>query len=347
MKKIYIITVEKTLNYGAYLQAYALYDITKQYAEQVSLVKTHSRHPYQDTIKQIVKAFLKLDFKRVNYARQLLKSYVQSWKKVKFSEINKITKDDIVITGSDEIWNIHRKACLENPIFFGEGIPTNNLIAYAPSCNITTVEEFEKQPHLVQALTKYHCIGVRDKHTQEVISHLVDQPITVVTDPTLLHPVTFYESIEQGKKLENYIVVYGDSNFTKEEIEEIKQFAKKENKKLIAPGLYQEWCDENIPVSPFEFLSLIHHADYVITNSFHACVFSTLYHKNFVAYCEKKKKVINFLEEMGLQNRDREQHGSLLEVIEEPIDYEKVNRVVEKKRLDSLEFLRNTIKELE
>lgn len=41
---------------------------------------------------------------------------------------------------------------------------------------------------------------------------------------------------------------------------------------------------KEIPVGPAEFLYLIHHAELILTNSFHASVFAILFHKRFITF---------------------------------------------------------------
>ena len=66
------------------------------------------------------------------------------------------------------------------------------------------------------------------------------------------------------------IANYGySSRITKQEGKEIKHFAKKNGLKLIAIGGEHSFCDVSIYPKPFEVLSIIKNAAYVVTDTFH------------------------------------------------------------------------------
>lgn len=345
MDKIHIVTVQNSLNYGAYLQAYSLSNFLRdEFNKEVYFVKTNSRHPYIDTIKQVIKAMIKLNINKALYMIKLLFKYKKGWKEFKISRIKDVDKTDTCITGSDEIWHIHRKAFLDYPIFFGAGIKASKRIAYAPSCNITSLEEFKIEEWIKGHLEKYTAIAVRDDHTQKVISTFLDNKVEKVVDPTLLRDINYYYGIEkQLNTFNNYILVYGDNNFTEEQITEVKRFAQENQLKLIAAGLYLEWCDLNISASPMEFLGLIHNAAYIITTTFHGSVFSIIYKKQFVVYAGKKIKVMDLLKEFELEDRNMTTHVGLEKRLKATIDYNKVGKRIENKRDSSIKYLLNAM----
>jgi len=53
--------------------------------------------------------------------------------------------------------------------------------------------------------------------------------------------------------------------------------------KFLILGLYRR-MGERLPVGPAEFLYLVHHAELILTDSFHASVFSILFHKRFITF---------------------------------------------------------------
>ena len=55
-----------------------------------------------------------------------------------------------------------------------------------------------------------------------------------------------------------------------------------------------------------DWLSYIKYADIVLTDSFHGCVFSMLFHKQFVAYCNKSGgygRIQSLFESMGISDK--------------------------------------------
>ena len=61
-----------------------------------------------------------------------------------------------------------------------------------------------------------------------------------------------------------------------------------------------KWCDDQIIVTPRQFLSVMKHAQYVVTSTYHGTVFSTLLKKKFVVI-HPSIKVIDYLEQIGLK----------------------------------------------
>ena len=97
---------------------------------------------------------------------------------------------------------------------------------------------------------------------------------------------------------------------------------------------------------PSEFLYLVHNAEIVFTDSFHACVFSILYNKPFYVIERVAKGMKNMnsridtlLNKMGLQNRKFE---SVIETNCEDI-YEEVNKKLNIEREKALSFMKNAL----
>ena len=87
-------------------------------------------------------------------------------------------------------------------------------------------------------------------------------------------------------------------------------------------------------------------AQYVITDSFHACVFSILYQKPFVVYGNKHRGMARFhslLAIFGLEDRLVTTPEEALDVIARPIDWNYVNTQLTKWRKKSLNFLTSSL----
>jgi hypothetical protein len=113
----------------------------------------------------------------------------------------------------------------------------------------------------------------------------------------------------------------------------------------------EKYVDEApVDVGPFEFLNLIKHAKYVCTDSFHGCVFSTIFEKNFYAFkrfsdldkMSTNTRVTGLLNKFELLGRLVEEYD---EICLDSIDYSKVNEKVEEFRDYSLNFLTSALKQ--
>lgn len=344
MKKVAIITVQNSLNYGAYLQAYALSKTCSEINENTYFINTKARKPYRETFRQIIKALLQFKFKKIGYELTLIKKYKKAWKEFKIISPKDINKEDICITGSDEIWNIVRREMLNFPIFFGIGINTDNIVSYAPSCNTTPIELFKEQPQLITALKKYKNISVRDNHTKEVVTELTKKNVVKVLDPTLLKKKEYYQEKEDVVDIDGkYILVYSYSDDIKlDEVKQIKEYAKENDLKLVAVGLHLDWCDINIAASPMEFLGLVDKSEKIITSTFHGTIFSFIYRKNFIVYPGNKNKILNFLEDWNLQSRSTKVK-KFEDIVEEEINYDIIENEIDKEIQKSKQYINNIL----
>ena len=102
------------------------------------------------------------------------------------------------------------------------------------------------------------------------------------------------------------------------------------------------WCDKQIMATPFEFLSFIKNAEMIVTETFHGTIFSILYNKNFVSFANNKSKLCDLLERFNLESRDASKKN-LISILKEKIDYAKVNKILEKERKKSIDWLINAI----
>ena len=99
-------------------------------------------------------------------------------------------------------------------------------------------------------------------------------------------------------------------------------------------------------------MALIHHAEYVFTDSFHAVVFSTIYNKKFFAFDRDERnstysinaRINDFLKEYELQDHyvgngtvPSEEEDNTLEL------RSAVQEKLEKSRLESYAFLKRTL----
>ena len=81
---------------------------------------------------------------------------------------------------------------------------------------------------------------------------------------------------------------------------------------------------------PISFISLIKNAEYIITTSFHATVFSIIFNKKFIVVSNSKtsSRLANLLNKLDYN---------------EKIDYEIVEKLLEKERNKSIAFLKKAI----
>jgi len=339
---ICIVTIYNSPNYGAFLQAYVLYNVLKELGHEVTFLDTGARKQSKKIIKSTIKKIILFKFEKAYFE---LKKYWTFKKYIKYCDLcrkdtNSMNNQDIFVFGSDEIWNISRDEINKYPILFGVGIPDSYFVSYAPSINNTTLDETFSNQTFLNALQRFDKISARDKHSQKILNLITKKPVEYVLDPIFLYNVKQYETIEEKISKSGYILVYGYPNrFTSKNINEIIEYAKSKNLTLISVGNYFDWCDKNIAASPFEFLSYVRNARYVITNTYHGTIFSIRYCKQFASYAGSQIKVMDILENLELENQVVSESCTLENALGTNIDYIKVQEKLDRYIDDSYKYI--------
>lgn len=312
MKKVSIITCHDVYNHGASLQSYALlfyirnkgYDVTvvnykpAYLAKDFSYTSVPSKKYRKNFITKILYIVAKIPSKfqanlRARNFDSFSKSYISTTNEIYMNneDLRKISSMyDIYICGSDQIWN----TLFENgkdPAFYLNYVNSNKLkISYAASLATEKIydnyEEFVKEN-----VSNLDFISVRESSSKNILKSIgVNNDICHVCDPAFLLDSDQWDSIAaKFQKKEKYILVYDFDN--SENIRKVAmKIAKERNMKIysINPGKFS-YADKSFKtVGPDMFLALIKNSDYVVTNSYHAVVFSVIYRKEFLVIGRKE-----------------------------------------------------------
>jgi polysaccharide pyruvyl transferase WcaK-like protein len=354
--------MQRIINYGSFLQAYALKkSIEKLGAECYFIdIKRGVQLPGNEmtnSIVAIIQRIIRVTYNLFINRRQTLTSY--KYKKIlrkkfvnEYYNILGLSKKyggkyDMVIIGSDEVFNCCKKSIWGySKQLFGEGVNAANVISYAASFGSTTlnkIEKFKITEDLGRALQNFKAISVRDDNSAQIIAELTGNAPLMHLDPVFIH--NFNNEIEGCNiDIKNYIVIYTYINRIKEkvEIEEIKKFAKKHNKKLVSIFCWYTWCDELlIPNTPFEVLAYFENADFIITDTFHGTIFSIIKEKKFCTFirdtnCQKLNSLIKFF---NLQSRIVDKADRLEEILNTEIPYDDIRKKIKKEKNKSMQYL--------
>jgi len=261
---------------------------------------------------------------------------------------------DVFICGSDQVWNLnlHR-----SPALFLDFVPGGKRkISYAASISMNQLDS-EEQAFFQRYLPSFDAVSVRSEHERGLLRGVLPQKeVEVVLDPTLLLTVEDWERCCAPRIIEaDYILCYflGDSR-------EHRQFAQKIAIEMKLPIVtfpflhgYKRPADKgfgdffSVGDGPEGFVSLIKHARLIITDSFHGCVFSILYHKDFLAVLrtsnqDKKSmnsRIYDLLQRFGLGDRLLEDLEQGEKLYCKPVDYTVVEDILIRERKRSLAYL--------
>lgn len=189
-------------------------------------------------------------------------------------------KYDIFVAGSDQIWNPNFSFVgdLEYLTFASK----EKRFAYAASFGVDILSSDSKEC-CAKMLNDMNLISVREKSGAAIVEELTNKKVQVVVDPTMLLKKEEWEKVEKAPNINKingkYILLYflgGTSVAVKDILKNIG-----ENCEVINI-MDQDSNGNELPVGPAEFVWLIHHAECVITDSFHGSVFSILMHTPFI-----------------------------------------------------------------
>lgn len=353
--RIGILTYHRSHNYGAMLQAIALrFQLEKLGHEAYFIDYWPEYHRQMYALLSFRDALAKLKVKTLISNILLRRKRQQKIEKI-LSFINHYIvpycqpycnneRYDIVIYGSDQIWRKQSGMSYRfNPVYFGENIlQTEKHVSYAASMGIISMDEREKAL-LQKWLQKFSRLSVREKELQFVLEELGVKS-TLVLDPTLLLKDEEWDQLVPSKPLvrDRYILYY---RLQKKAFNEraIKKFASSHHCKLISLDGAVRLSQLNTfsTASPTEFLSLIKHAEYVFTSSYHGLIFSLIYKRPFFAsFKENSGRAESILKSLGLSQRlltpKTKNFGNI-----EDIKFDSIEQKIEDMKASSISFLKS------
>ena len=364
MKKVIITTFFKSENYGAVLQAYSMQTVLKEKGYHVSFLNYRDL-AIEDTYR--IRFFKKdnpywflrnffgtlLFYKKKKQRHLKFKQFLEERLHVGkplYDSVETIVRNppdaDIYITGSDQVWNSAITKGLSDIYTLNFGKNHIRRIAYAASIGTGSLT-FEEEKVLGEKLSVIDKISVREFTAKKLLSPCLPQKkICTVLDPVLLrNPFKWAAEISDiPREKEKYILAYllQDNEECKKTVDAL---AEKTGLKIIHFGkrqLYQNPSVSAYKRSPFEFVSLIQHAEYIVTTSFHGMAFSILFHKKFFVFppSDVGSRITDLLALLQIPERA---FGSLKEFLSkgytDEIDYQKVDMILEKERQKSLQWL--------
>lgn len=333
-----ILTLHNALNYGAFLQAFALKSVMEKEIGVPTNIINLSRNSLIERIMLIKSRYPK----RIIHHYRFLKEFDKVSSCLDISN-NAVKEYDVIIVGSDELWNLENGSFKHYKQYFGHGLDNKLIISYAVSSNKVTPERFLELTNKSEDFSSFNSISVRDQNTQNIVKIIGNREAKIVVDPTLL--IDDWKRYIVPCKEKNFILLYSMTVY-EDEKRAIRKLASETGKKIITIGCYNPWCDKSVYATPFEFLGYVQAADYVITSQFHGVMFSIIFNKQFVIQPQNKVKVLDAMEKFELNDRDVSGKEDLLQILQKEINYKHINSLVDNYRHESLEWLNEALKEI-
>ena len=315
--RIGILTLPLHTNYGGILQAYALQTVLERMGHDVKVIDYDYLYPrptYWKLIKRYIKTILGMQTLSVNYEKnlnkpeQIKRKYTQPFinKYIHRLPIKNIDIDlsenmfDCIVVGSDQVWRPEYNRNICN--MFLDFAETWNIkrIAYAASFGTETWNvSVEESIRCKELLHLFNMISVREKSAVKLCQHFFDINVHQTLDPTLLLSKEDYIdmlSINNMPKSNGNMFVYLLDD-TEEKRKMVNHIAAK--KKLVAFDVNlsqgKQATNRILPQPPVEkWIRGFLDAECVVTDSFHACVFSIIFNKPFVVCVNERRGATRF-----------------------------------------------------
>lgn len=332
--KIGILTFHWATNHGGILQAYALQKyLSEAISDSEVLIIDYWPAKYQKSIKRAISSRrlsaiinnLK-DVKKENIIAPFRSKINKTYRYYSEKQLRDFPPPvDILITGSDQVWNEFYTMKGEGGIttaYFLPFQPNAKRISYAASFGFVTLKP-EMEKIIKPCLEKFDAISVREQ-TGKAILDKIGIDSVVVCDPTLLLKSENYEKLCQNNIDGEYIAEYVLRAQSRETMIFVSEIEKEVsfNKNTVRIGMF--------PIE--EWLGAIKDASCLVTNSFHGVVFALKFHTPFFVVSENKNlKGMNdrfhtLLDVVGLKDRVISNISDVKEQLDKPIDWESVDR---------------------
>lgn len=346
--KINIITRHAIANYGSLLQAYATQNFFNNLGFTTGIIdyipESECGLKRVDTYASLaeVQGLKRIIYKTVKAPDELVKGkkfnkYRKSFLNLtqRYSTLKQLQDanfgDSILCAGSDQLWGYMPTKKIDEAYFLNFGTSKNKFIAYSASFGRTDFND-EFYNDLPKLLSKFSFITVRETSAKRIIEEKTPFKAEAILDPTLMMSREFWINLANKKVNKcKYILLYQlRSNKLMDEY--VKKFAKQQGLKIyrLTTSIYDYLkCGKTKCLkAPDKMLALFRDAQFVVTDSFHATVFSVIFNKQFVDILPPTthERITDFLDMLQLNNRivngvDDKQINSIVE----PIDYTFVN----------------------
>lgn len=377
--KIGILTLPLHTNYGGILQAYALQTVLERMGHEVYEVEKKRdwlptypplwKLPLSFGKRILIKYVLRRKGARIfrerydtkvypllrQHTQRFINRYIHQYKVDQLSELK--GKFDAFVCGSDQVWRYIYNDSFEydsaNVYLKFLGDEPCKRIAYAASFG---TEEWE-YPEDVTAeckkwIQKFDAVSVRESSGTKLCATYFDVAAKHVLDPTMLLTSEDYMSlVKRADVPENngnmFCYILDESREKSNVVIRIKDSLHLKPFFMNADcGRYTDELEKRIQPPVEAWLRAFNDSEFVVTDSFHACVFSILFHKQFVVIGNPSRglaRIHSLLSIFGLQDRLVSTQSQNIENLP-PIDYAKVDTVLNQWRSDSMQFLTSNLK---
>lgn len=299
--RIGILTIHGAVNYGSMLQAYALQREMEAVAGDDAVVlidylppcimDAYSLNPLKNMGNP--KQFLKycVNFRDRRKRNRVFREFAQDYFHLsprKYTNGKQLKRDcanwNVIVVGSDQVWN--PEIVKKDRTFWLEFAEKCYKASFSSSFGTTQIPESYRNA-LMQALKRFDSIAVREPSAAAMLSDMA-RPVTITCDPVFLLSAGQWGAVERKPEgvPDRYFLMYTVERNKKLEAL-VREAAEYFGLSVVDLGIRNNpraYFGVHSPeFGPREFLYLIHHADFMVTNSFHGTAFAGIFQKKCIS----------------------------------------------------------------
>lgn len=359
MSFINILTIHKEPNYGACLQAYALYKKIEElggHPRMIDLSIDYRHHKYSLLNKILIpvnnwlKGYQHCYDIAEEFSRKYCPNQIGNFHTLHEMESYSWNNDDAYIIGSDQVWNPSITGLLARCFtlsFLDKKV--KKRYSYAASFgHIQDRDRVAEQLH-IKDLKCFQKLGVREQFGKQYLMDY-DIPSTVVVDPTLL--IDNYKELlprSPERRKEILFLSLSDTKDMNNFVNEISRQMQEPVRKIFG-YLQPERAINKRFIKIEEWLYSIASSDIVVTDSFHATVFAIIFERPFLVFISaesKEARISNLLISLGISLDRIKRPGEIIDMDAlSPVDFVAVKENLKIQRKQSVNFLKDIVSEI-
>lgn len=276
-----IVTIQNRFNYGNRLQNYATQRILERHGLRVESMVQKTPKSIKTKARAIARKMLgkESESRELEMSTERLAAFDEFNEMIHFRDIfddrgNEIDRYDLIVAGSDQIWAMRKFAHNERWAYLQFAKPCQR-IALAPSLGIGSASSARKR-RLARYLKGFQNLSVREESGAKLIYEATGRVAQVLCDPTLVLNAEEWRAVASDRLIAEtpYVFTYLLGNENPEAVDVLEKVTL--HGKIPVVALSDRERHGEPPAGPSDFISLVDHASHVVTDSFHAAVFSAI-----------------------------------------------------------------------
>ena len=372
----YILTLPSFNNYGGVLQGYALQQVLQKHGVENNqigylprgLEEWYKRQGKREKLRAL-KTLLKMifypqaqrlpDYMIAAFFMQFRKKHMNLFRlNSQRTQLSKLSSAYRFIVGSDQVWRCEYSRESEHaPFFFlsfTDKEQRQRSIAYAASFGS---DEWEGTPEetveCARLINEFKAVSVREHSGIRICREVFGVNAVQMPDPTLLLEQQDYQklissNIYRRRPKKGFATYLLDSSSCLNKLaSDAAQQLRINHYSLTDNPQATNWSFR-FPLTIPQWLRGIQECEYMLTDSFHGCVFAIIFNKPFVCLGNASRGSARFdslLGTFGLQNRllINPTAKEIAECLNTPIDWERVNGIRSSEKQRALQFLKENL----